>query len=93
MTVFEENDGAIEVGKKTLLYQQDKHIDARCHFAREKVDEKVVQVLYISTTRQSANGLTKTFGQRLLIVTHRKVPAGPDKWEMSQLFAHEGCNT
>ncbi len=39
-----------------------KHFEIDWHFIQEKVKEKLVQVDFISTTKQLANMLTKALG-------------------------------
>ena len=72
VTVFEDNDGAIKLAKNPICTSRTKDIGVRCHFVREKVDEKVIEVSHVSTARQSADGLTKNLPAEAL-VRHRKV--------------------
>lgn len=37
-----------------------KHIDIRHHYIRDALDKKIVQLTYVSTDEQTADGLTKS---------------------------------
>jgi hypothetical protein len=68
-TLYEDNQGAIEISKNARFHNRTKHIDVRFHFIREKVVSKEVKVIYCSTEDMLADimtkGLTKKKFQRL----------------------------
>ena len=68
-TIYEDNQGAIEISKNAKFHNRTKHIDVRFHFIREKVSTNEVKVVYLSTEDMLADimtkGLTKKRFQRL----------------------------
>lgn len=57
--IYCDNQGAIALAKNAQFHARTKHIDIQHHFVREKVNEGVIQLEYIETERQVADGLTK----------------------------------
>ena len=68
-TMYEDNQGAIEISKNAKFHNRTKHIDVRFNFIREKVSTNEVKVVYLSTEDMLADimtkGLTKKRFQRL----------------------------
>ena len=59
VTVFEDNQGAIQLANNPRSSQNSKHIDVRHHFLRELVSEQIIRVEYIKSSQQHADILTK----------------------------------
>lgn len=59
VTIHCDNKGAIQLGEKTAFSPRTKHIDVRHHFLREKIIEKQVKFVYVSTNNMLADNLTK----------------------------------
>ena len=59
VTVFEDNQGAIQLANNPRSSQNSKHIDVRHHFLRELVSEQIIRVEYIKSSQQHAEVLTK----------------------------------
>lgn len=57
--IYCDNQGAIALAKNPQFHARTKHIDIQHHFVREKVAEGKVQLSYIPTDKQIADGLTK----------------------------------
>jgi hypothetical protein len=57
--IFGDNQSAIALAKNSQFHAQTKHIDIQYHFVREKQDEGLIDIRYISTAEQVADGLTK----------------------------------
>ena len=57
--LFTDSNSAIELAKNPLYHHRTKHIDIQYHFIREKVKEKVINLIFIPTDQQLADGLTK----------------------------------
>ena len=70
VTVLEDNDGAVKLASNPICTNRMKRIDVRCHFVREKVDRKIVKVVYVSSADQTTAGLTKNLPVEAL-VKHR----------------------
>ena len=58
-TLYEDNQGAIEVSKNPKFHNQTKHIDISYHFIRERVLSKEIPVTYCSTDHMLADVMTK----------------------------------
>ena len=58
--IYCDNQGAIALAKNPLFHARTKHIDIQHHFVREKVAEGDVELEYVATGDQVADGLTKT---------------------------------
>jgi hypothetical protein len=57
--LFTDSKSAIELAKNPLYHHRTKHIDIQYHFVREMVKDKVIDLIFISTDKQLADGLTK----------------------------------
>lgn len=57
--LFTDSNSAIELAKNPLYHHRTKHIDIQYHFVREMVKDKVINLTFISTDKQLADGLTK----------------------------------
>ena len=57
--IYCDNQGAIALAKNPQFHARTKHIDIQHHFVREKINEGAVQLEYIKTEGQVADGLTK----------------------------------
>lgn len=57
--IYCDNQGAIALAKNPQFHARTKHIDIQHHFVREKINEGLVQLKYIDTSDQVADGLTK----------------------------------
>lgn len=57
--IYSDNQGAIALAKNPQFHGRSKHIDIQHHYVREKVVDGTVELTYIDTSRQIADGLTK----------------------------------
>ncbi len=57
-TIFEDNNGAIELSKNPKFHDRTKHIDVAHHFVREQVAMNNISVKYCSTQNMLADGMT-----------------------------------
>ena len=57
--IYSDNQGAIALAKNPQFHGRSKHIDIQHHYVRERVVDGTVELLYIDTARQVADGLTK----------------------------------
>jgi hypothetical protein len=57
--IYGDNQGAIALAKNAQYHGRTKHIDADVHFVRECVADGRVDLRYVPTTEQVADGLTK----------------------------------
>lgn len=58
--VWCDNIGATYMTANPVFHARTKHIEVDYHFVRERVARKLLQVEYISTNDQVADGFTKT---------------------------------
>ena len=57
--IFGDNQGAIALAKNPQFHARTKHIGVQHHFVREKIADRSVDIRYINTRDQIADGLTK----------------------------------
>ena len=58
-TIYEDNQGAIELAKNAKYYSRTKHIDICHHFVRERVVSNEIRVIYCRTEDMVADIMTK----------------------------------
>ena len=58
-TVFEDNQGAIELSKNPKFHNRTKHIDVSYHYVREQVNLNIISVKYCPTEDMIADVMTK----------------------------------
>lgn len=59
ITVYCDNQSAIQLGTVEAFRERSKHIDIKHHHIRERVEEKAIKLQYISTLEMTADELTK----------------------------------
>ena len=57
--IYCDNQGAIALAKDPKFHPRTKHIAIQHHWVREKIAEQEVDLQYVETNRQIADGLTK----------------------------------
>ena len=57
--IYCDNQSAIALAKDPKFHPRTKHIAIQHHWVREKIAEQVVDLEYIQTSKQVADGLTK----------------------------------
>jgi hypothetical protein len=57
--IYADNQGAIALAKDPKFHARTKHIALRHHFIREKIAGGDIELEYIQTSRQMADGFTK----------------------------------
>lgn len=57
--IYCDNQGAIALAKNPQAHARSKHIDIQWHYQREKMEDRSVELPYIPTNQQIADGLTK----------------------------------
>ena len=62
-TIYADNNGAIELSKKSFTIERTKHIDIAYHFTRERVVSNELSVVYCPTEEMVADTLTKGLGR------------------------------
>lgn len=59
LLVYCENLSAINISKNPVQHSRTKHIDIRHHFIRELVENKTVEIVYVTSEKQLADIFTK----------------------------------
>ena len=59
MCVLCNNTSAINLSKNPVQHSKSKHIEIRCHFIRDLVEEKIMCLEFINTDNQKADIFTK----------------------------------
>ena len=57
--IYEDNQSTIAYAHAPQISARTKHIDIRYHYVKELVDSGVIDLRYLSTAEQAADGLTK----------------------------------
>ena len=57
-----DNKGALALAKNPEFHSRTKHIDIRYHFVRQKVEEGLVELEWVGTKLNLADGMTKPLG-------------------------------
>ena len=59
LTIYCDNQSAIQLAKNPAHHERSKHIDIRYHYIRSVYDKSYITILYISTEDMKADILTK----------------------------------
>ena len=59
MSVFCDNQSAIDISKNLVEHSRTKHIDINHHFIRDLVEEKIISLHHIPTENQLVDIFTK----------------------------------
>ena len=57
--VYTDNNGALLLAKNPVFHERTKHIAVKFHYIRELLNKGIIDLYYISTNEQKADGLTK----------------------------------
>jgi hypothetical protein len=74
-TLFEDNNGAIEMANTPKIRPCTKHINIKYHHFREAVQQGIIHIKRIDTTQQQADIFTKPLPERVFIY-FRKLTMG-----------------
>ena len=59
MVLYCDNKAAINIAKNHVHHDRTKHVKTDRHFIKEKLEEGLIKLAYISTNHQTADILTK----------------------------------
>ena len=63
LPICSDNQGAIFISSNPVTERRSKHIDIRYHYIRELIEEKKVEIFYISMDENPAYLFTKNLGR------------------------------
>ena len=61
-----DNKGAIALSRNPVHHQRSKHIDIKFHFIRSEIEDKVIELSYVSSEQNIADLFTKPVSKRKL---------------------------
>jgi histone deacetylase 1/2 len=68
-----DNIGATYLSANPVFHARTKHIEVDYHFVRERVAQKLLDIKFIASGDQVADGFTKSLSTRQLAVFHRNL--------------------
>jgi len=57
--IYIDNNGALLLAKNPVFHERTKHIAVKFHYTWELINKGIIDLYYISTNDQKADGLTK----------------------------------
>jgi hypothetical protein len=80
MKLYCDNKSAIEIARNPIHHDRTKHVEIDRHFIKEKLDSKIIELLFVRSEDQVADILTKAVSSRLF-------RAAIDKLDMTNIYA------
>lgn len=59
VAIYSDSKSTIELAANPIYHERAKHIEIDCHFIREKLQQGLISINYVSSKDQPANLLTK----------------------------------
>ena len=79
LTVFEDNIGCISLSKNPVSHRSSKHIEIRYHFVRERVQDGSLKLVFIPSSENVADILTKSTRRHTFLYLRDKVMYNKEK--------------
>ena len=77
--VFEDNSGALEMGRIDKYRPRTKHLNIKLHHFRSYVNNKRIKILRIASIDRPADIITKPLPEELLVKLHKQIWDGNDR--------------
>ena len=77
LTVFEDNVGCIGLSKNPVSHRTSKHIEIRYHFVRERVQDGSLKLVFIPSSENIADVLTKSTRKHTFLYLRDKFMYSP----------------
>lgn len=59
LPIYSDNNGALLLAKNPVFHERTKHISVKYHYIRDLIEKGIIDLIYINTLDQKADGLTK----------------------------------
>jgi hypothetical protein len=63
--LYTDNNGALLLANNPIFHERTKHIAVKYHYIRDLIDKGIIDLIYIPTKEQRADGLTKPLDKNL----------------------------
>ena len=57
--IYTDNSGALALAKNPVFHERTKHIAVKYYYIRQLIEKGIINLVYINTKDQKADGLTK----------------------------------
>ena len=90
LTVFEDNIGCIHLSKNPVSHKSSKHIEIRYHFVRERVRDGSLKLVYIPSSENLADLLTKGTRKHVCEYLRGKILLNPHQGSIDRKTKKKG---